>query len=641
MLFLVKCIIVIPLWLLLSSSVWGSSPTHNFVVILLDASGSMKRSDPQFLRRDATNLLINLLRDGDRLVLAEFGDEVRGLTDGAVTLNPQTRQTIRATTARLTSQDQNTDILAACQYALQVISALPAEFRQSFTPSVILMTDGKDDVRGRPNRSSLIEDKIKELAKLGIRVHAVGFSPEADLVLLRTMADLSGGDLCVINRDVDLLRGFFGLSRILGRRWALSEQTVSAGPVQLTPPAWAKRLVVCYLPKSRTGARMRSQIPAVQEIIDPSYQVLMFADLAAPKVDLLIPAEGGMLFLDAEAEIVLQSVAGKKVPARVPFEVQAQIRPAIAEDLGQPRFLTQTAMSVTLWREGQPEITVQLYDDSQHNDGQAGDGFFSGYVPGLPAGAWRYRITAKAPLSPTLATEGQMEALAMPLTVRSPGRLSQFLWAPFTKQLSWKICNQTDTPVTGEFSVTRREGEAISRPVIWKGGQCQEVSLSLPPQAKPGEFLQAAVFLSRQSEPIWEGQYRFIPWWLPILTGLIGIGLVGLTFIFPRRSVEGSILRIVTKMNGEELVRVLRIDRHGRVAANDLPAPCNDPGVFRARSGLWRRGIVFEPASWCQPSFPGKTPPRNGRGYLLRRPTTWRCFYQTSTVEYKLSPRLS
>ncbi|HAY22654.1 MAG TPA: hypothetical protein DCY27_10920, partial [Desulfobacterales bacterium] len=199
--FFFKGIIVLPLWLLLSSSAWGSAPAHNFVVILLDASGSMKRSDPHFWRRDATNLLINLLRDGDRVVMAEFGDNVRSLTDGVLTLNSQTRQTIRVATDKLTAQDQSTDILAACQYALQIIGALPSAVRQSFIPSVILMTDGKDDVPGKPDRRGLIEEKVKELRKLGARIDPVGFSPEADLVLLRAMADLSGGDLCVIDRD--------------------------------------------------------------------------------------------------------------------------------------------------------------------------------------------------------------------------------------------------------------------------------------------------------------------------------------------------------------------------------------------------------------------------------------------------------
>jgi hypothetical protein len=395
--FLCKGIIVILLWLLLSGSAWGSAPAHNFVVILLDASGSMKRSDPQFWRRDATNLLISLLRDGDQVVLAEFGDHVRSLTDGPLTLNSQSRPTIRAAIDRLTAQDQNTDILAACQYALQVIGALPAAVRQSFTPSVILMTDGKDDVPGRPNRRNLIEEKIKELTRLGARIDPVGFSSDADLVLLRAMADLSGGDLCVIDRDVDLLRGFFGLSRILGRRWAVSEQAVRAGSVRLSLPAWAKSVVVCYLPTNRTNERLRAQIPASQEIVAPSYQVLRFTELSVPSLEFQLPAGGGTLLLDAEAEIILQNLTGKKVPARLPFEVQAQILPARAEALGQPRFLAQTAMAISLWREGQPGITVQLYDDSQHGDGRAGDGLFGGSVAGLPEGAWHYRITAKAP----------------------------------------------------------------------------------------------------------------------------------------------------------------------------------------------------------------------------------------------------
>lgn len=347
-------------WSSLSSSAWGSAPSQNYVVILLDASGSMKQSDPQFLRRDATNLLISLLRDGDRLVLAEFGDEVRSLTDGVLVLHSQTRQTVCAATEKLSAQYQHTDILAACQYALQMVSALPSEVRQSFVPSVMLMTDGKDDVPGKPRRTHLIEEKSKELAKLGATVHTVGFSAAADLTLLRAIADLTGGDVCVINRDTDLLRGFFGLSRVLGKRWNLSEQLVGGGSVLLSLPEWAKRVVACYLPKSRSGERLQTQPAPDQEIVTPSYQLLRYNQLPNATLKLQIPSGGGMLLVDAEDELVLQALVGKKVPARIPLGIQARILPARVAAMGQPHFLTQMAMLITLKRDGQPEQTLQL-----------------------------------------------------------------------------------------------------------------------------------------------------------------------------------------------------------------------------------------------------------------------------------------
>ena len=246
--------------------VLANSPTHNFVIILSDASGSMKQSDPRFLRREAINLLITLLRDGDKVALAEFGDGYRELTNGTVTLNSKTRQELMEATEKFSAKDQHTDILSAFQYALNQVTALPLEVRKSYAPTVILLTDGKDDFPGLRDRSGQILEKVKELAQLGVVVHAVGFSHGADLdrVLLRKVADATGGDLCIVEKDRDLLGGFFGLSRILGNRWAINEKVVAGGAVKLTIPPWAGKIVACYLPQNRTMEQLITQAPATR-----------------------------------------------------------------------------------------------------------------------------------------------------------------------------------------------------------------------------------------------------------------------------------------------------------------------------------------------------------------------------------------
>jgi len=628
-------VVLVSCW---AGDAWSHTPVHNYVVVLLDASGSMNQSDPQFLRRDATKLLINLLRPGDRVILAEFGFGVRGLTDGAITLTPESQSKLFTAINKLSSRDRYTDILGAFQYAYNLISMLPPEVRQSFLPVVILLTDGRDDMPGQGDRRFLIEAKIHELANLGVKVHTVGFSGRSDMQTLKRAANLTGGDLWVINQAGDLLRGFFGLSRVLGNRWPLLEQSVSRGTAKVTLPEWSRRLVACYLPSVTTSERARSSAPITREIITPSYQILRFNDLPSNLLEFTLPASGTLL-IDAEETLILQAHMGKKVPARLPFLFQAHITPARDGELGRPLFLAQTVLTLRLRHEGRPEITLTLYDDGQYEDGQAGDGRFGGFVSGLDEGSWNFLLTARTPHSPTLSVAGQLEALTAPVSVESPSLFSQLIFAPFTGRLHWKTYNLTEVPLTGEMILISDKGEKSSQALIWKGGEYQRATFVLPRDMKEGAAGLAVLRLSRQAEPIWEGKYNIRPWWVTggIFIGVIG--LVGLTFIFPRRSLQGSTLTVTATVAGENLFRILRVNRDGRVEASDLPQPLNDPGTFRARSGLWRRGIMYEPAPWCQPNFPGKRPPRKGHGYLLQGPATWRCASEQIQVEYRLNPR--
>lgn len=618
---------------------WSAPPVQNYVIILLDASGSMKQSDPQFLRREATKLLITLLRQGDRILLAEFGEGVRGLTDEALTLSPETRETLFRLVDRLSSRDKHTDILGAFAYAVSRVASLPVEARRSFAPTVVLLTDGKDDMPGQGDRTALIESKIAELAQLQAKVHTIGFPGTSDMRILEKAAKQTGGDLWLIYRAGDLLRGFFALSRVMGNRWPLQEQSVSQGLVELRLPEWARRVTVCYLPDAATSARVKSATPINQEITTTFYQILKFHHLPSPRLALTFPA-GGTMLVDGEETLLLQAEKGRKAPARVPFPFRAVISPAKGGELGRPHFLSQTFLTLRLRQSGLPDITLPLYDDGHHEDGKPGDGRFGGFVPGLREGLWDYQVTARTVYAPTLTAEGQVEVVAKPVAVRPPGRISQWAWAPFTGRLSWYLCNLTDFPVAGELWFTPEGGTEFSRPVTRTARECQKVTVLLTEDRHGGAAGKVALRLSRQPEPIWAGEYHVRPWW--VVGGLcLGIiALLSLTFIFPRRSLQGSTITITAQIDGQAISRVLRLDRQGQLEASDLPSPINDPGKFRIRSGLWFRGLLYEPAPWCQPLFPGKGPPRKKRGFLLRGRTIWICRFPKGSVEYTITPRL-
>lgn len=636
---LTQFIIASLLFLGWTGRVWSAPPVQNYVVLLLDASGSMKQSDPQFLRREATKLLITLLRQGDRILLAEFGEGVRALTDDAITLSPDTQETLFRLVDGLSSQDKYTDILGAFAYAASRVASLPAEARRSFVPTVILLTDGKDEMPGQGDRTALIDSKIQELAQLEVKVHTIGFPGKSDMKILERAANRTGGDLWVIYRAGDLLRGFFALSRVMGNRWPLTEQSVNQGAAEFLLPEWARRVTVCYLPSSATSERVKSAAPITQEITTTFYQILKYHHLPSHRLALTFPASGTIL-VDGEGALLIRAEKGRKAPARAPFPFRAAITPAKGEELGRPHFLSQTFVTLTLRHPGLSDITLPMYDGGQHEDGEPGDGRYGTFVPGLREGLWNYQVTARTVYAPTLSEEGQVEVVAQPVAVGPPGRFFRWIVAPFTGRLTWQLCNLTDFPVAGELWVTAAGGTESFRPVKWTARECQRVSVLLAADRHRGAAGKVAIRLSQQPEPLWAGEYSVRPWWE---VGGICLGifaLMSLTFIFPRRSLQGSTITVTARIDGEDISRVLRIGRDGQVEPSDLPPPIDNPGKFRVRSGLWFRGLMYEPAQWCQPNFPGEKPPRKRQGFLLRKKTSWICRHHKGVVKYDVNPRL-
>jgi len=136
----------------------------------------------------------------------------------------------------------------------------------------------------------------------------------------------------------------------------------------------------------------------------------------------------------------------------------------------------------------------------------------------------------------------------------------------------------------------------------------------------------------------WEGDLWVRPLWHLVAGGLAIIILVGLTFVLPRRSPDGQII-VTGEMEGRQLTESIKINALGCAEASGLPEPLGDPGVFKARSGCWRKGVIFTPHPQCQPQFILKVPPRTGKGYLLKGPTTWNCRFSGGTAEYTYRPK--
>jgi uncharacterized protein (TIGR03503 family) len=161
--------------------------------VLIDISGSMKQNDPKNLRRPALRLLVGLLPKETRAGVWTFGQYVNmQIPLGQVDGNWKTKA--RAGSEKIGSPGQFTHIEAALKRATEDWHGAPGPFRRS----VLLLTDGmvdisKDRSKNKASRKRILQQILPRLQELDVAIHTIALSKNADHVLMRELAESTGG----------------------------------------------------------------------------------------------------------------------------------------------------------------------------------------------------------------------------------------------------------------------------------------------------------------------------------------------------------------------------------------------------------------------------------------------------------------
>ena len=154
------------------------------VRLVLDVSGSMKSGDPEYLRQDVLNDLIEALPPGSRGGIWTFG----GYATNVVPYGPiddAWRRAARAARARIVSNAPLTNLRDALAAAAWDADRPAPEWDRH----VLLVTDGRvdvgrDDAQNDAQRHSIVDEWLPRLRAAGIRVDSIALSPDADLPFL-------------------------------------------------------------------------------------------------------------------------------------------------------------------------------------------------------------------------------------------------------------------------------------------------------------------------------------------------------------------------------------------------------------------------------------------------------------------------
>lgn len=183
-------------------------PDNADVRLIVDISGSMKKTDPDNLRRPAVRLLAGMLPGDASAGLWTFGQYVNMLVPHG-TVDEAWRETVRARSAGINSVALRTNLGKAIEVASDDYYSNGTLENTHF----ILLTDGKvdiapDDAANRQERKRILEKLVPRLTARGATFHAIALSDAADTDMLRAIADASGGSYSLATSADELNRVF-------------------------------------------------------------------------------------------------------------------------------------------------------------------------------------------------------------------------------------------------------------------------------------------------------------------------------------------------------------------------------------------------------------------------------------------------
>lgn len=182
--------------------------TINDLRVIVDISGSMKKTDPNNLRRPAVRLLAGLIPAGSKAGIWNFGKQVN-MTVKIGTVNEAWREQARKQSKEINSVGLYTNI----ESAMRKVSFDWKKPDPRYKRNLILLTDGhvdigQDDKQDKASRKRILKEIIPALEKAKVRVHTIALSDDVDERLLSTLSSYTDGLYRKVSSADDLQKLF-------------------------------------------------------------------------------------------------------------------------------------------------------------------------------------------------------------------------------------------------------------------------------------------------------------------------------------------------------------------------------------------------------------------------------------------------
>ena len=161
--------------------------------VVVDISGSMKKTDPDNLRRPAIRLLAGLIPEGSRAGIWTFGKEVN-MAVKVGTVDDAWRELAREQSKKISSLGLYTNL----ESVMRKVSFDWKKPDPRYKRNLIILTDGHVDVSednrlDKASRKRILKELIPELEKANVKIHTIALSDDVDERLLSTLSAYTDG----------------------------------------------------------------------------------------------------------------------------------------------------------------------------------------------------------------------------------------------------------------------------------------------------------------------------------------------------------------------------------------------------------------------------------------------------------------
>lgn len=183
-------------------------PLPSDVRVIIDISGSMKKTDPENLRKPAVDLIVRLLPDNSKAGLWTFGQSVNMLVPHRV-VDKQWREEAVQKATTINSIAMFTNIGAALEKVTEDYATPAKDYRRN----IILLTDGvvdisKEAVVNLNERKRVLTELLPRLKESDYRIHTIALSGDADQELMKKLSIATDGIFEVADTADELMSTF-------------------------------------------------------------------------------------------------------------------------------------------------------------------------------------------------------------------------------------------------------------------------------------------------------------------------------------------------------------------------------------------------------------------------------------------------
>lgn len=196
--FLIKCGGLFFIWLMFSTPLQAKNSDPDVqpisdIRVVVDISGSMKKTDPENLRRPAIRLLAGLIPDGARAGIWNFGKEVN-MAVKVGTVDEAWRELARQQSKKISSAGLYTNL----ESVMRKVSFDWKKPDPRYKRNLIILTDGhvdisKDEQLDKASRKRILKELIPQLEKAKVKIHTIALSDDVDERLLTTLSAYTDG----------------------------------------------------------------------------------------------------------------------------------------------------------------------------------------------------------------------------------------------------------------------------------------------------------------------------------------------------------------------------------------------------------------------------------------------------------------